>query len=222
MVAVYRNTTNLSFDGFIRDLHVAFEMSPQGIDLVWSTSPNNPSAKNSKVPPHKCLVHKGTDIHQIQLRPGDHLEDLTAQFLTQVEQRLRWEVMQDMRFASPNVSMGDVTLSLYDWCADVLINSATQSFFGPSLLQVTPDLVRDFYAFDDDSWMLIYRYPRFLARNLYSAKNKITEAFTRYFQLPPNERPGACYHVCTQEANQREAGLSDRDIAIIFQMFYWV
>ena len=127
-----------------------------------------------------------------------------------------------MPIASPSGETDGVTLSLYDWCANVLVSAATAAFFGKSLLKTHPDLVQEFNAFDDDSWMLTYHYPRFLTRNVYSAKNKITEALMQYLQLPLPERSGACYHVRTQEAGQREAGLSDRDIAIVLQMFHWV
>ena len=115
-----------------------------------------------------------------------------------------------------------VVLSLYDWCADVLVPAASVAFFGVALLRVDENLIRDWHDFDDDSWMLTYKYPRFLARKMYAGKDKNSEAFTRYFQLPPSERQDACYYVKSLEARQREQGMADRDIAVSIQLFYWV
>lgn len=114
------------------------------------------------------------------------------------------------------------TLSLYGWCADVLIPAASVAFFGEALLGLDQHLVEDFHKFDEDSWMLTYRYPRFLARKVHHCKERNTGAFTRYFQLPPTDRPGACYYVESLEGRQRKAGMRDRDIAITVQLFYWV
>ena len=70
--------------------------------------------------------------------------------------------------------------------------------------------------------MLTYRYPPFLARKMYAGKDSNTATFTRYFQLPSDDRADACYYVRSLEARQREAGMKDRDIAISAQLFYWV
>ena len=219
---MYKNTSTLSFDSFIRDLHIGFGMSSDGVEIMWKTQGDSIQAEASKSFSNKCLVHVGNKIHQSQLHPGPHLEDLTQQFLTQIEKRLLWESIKHMDIALPTEGTSVVALPLYKWCADVLVNAATRAFFGESLLRDNPELLQDFYAFDDDSWMLTYQYPRFLARNLHSAKTNITNAFTRYYQLPLEERSRACYHVRMQEARQREAALGERDMAIITQMFYWV
>lgn len=53
------------------------------------------------------------------------------------------------------------------------------SFFGEALLEIEPDLFRTSFDFDDDSWMLLYRYPKFLAKRLYRSKDAAIDAMTR-------------------------------------------
>ena len=209
MSLVYKNTTSLSFDEFIPDLHLAFGMSPHGRHIMWDDSKG------------ECLIRVADSFHRAQLHPGEHLDDLTDKFLYQIEQRLSWDMVAqlDRQSTSPGKQ---VVLSVYDWCADVLVPAASVAFFGKALLEVDENLIRDFYDFDDDSWMLTYKYPRFLARKMYAGKDKNSETFTRYFQLPSSERQEACYYVKSLEARQREQGMADRDIAVSIQLFYWV
>jgi hypothetical protein len=69
--------------------------------------------------------------------------------------------------------------------------------------------------------MLTYKYPPFLAKKMHAARTVGQKAFVRYFELPPAKRTNACYYIKTVEAKQRKAGMSDRDIAIAAQMFFW-
>ena len=209
MSMVYKNTISLSFDEFIHDLHLAFGMSPEGRHIMWDDSKG------------KCLIHVADSFHRAQLHPGEHLDDLTDKFLHQIEQGLSWDRATKLDRQSATSSK-EVLLSLYDWCADVLIPAASIAFFGKALLEIDENLIKDFHDFDDDSWMLTYKYPRFLARKMYAGKDKNLDAFTRYYQLPPSERTGACYYVTSLEACQREHGMADRDIAVSIQLFYWV
>ncbi|KAL8728925.1 MAG: hypothetical protein Q9181_005173 [Wetmoreana brouardii] len=210
MSLVYRNTTTLSFDEFIQDLHVAFEMSASGRRIMWDQSKG------------KCLLHVGTDLHRAQLHPGEHLDDLTQALLKQIEQRLTWDQVLAYRHRLVREDSKQNTLSLYDWCASVLVPAASVAFFGEALLRINEHLTEEFLAFDEDSWMITYRYPRFLARNMHYSKDRNMEALICYFRLPLQDRPGACYYVKSLEARKRAAAMSDRDMAISFQLFYWV
>lgn len=103
-----------------------------------------------------------------------------------------------------------------------LIPAASVAFFGEALLKIDEDFIKSFHAFDEDSWMLTYHYPRLFARNMYEGKDKNTETLTRYFELATNDRPGSCFYMSSLEARQRTAGMKDRDIAISMQLIYWV
>ena len=210
MSLVYRNTTSLSFDDFIFDLHVQFGMSPKGQDLMWNASKG------------KSLVHIANDLHRAQLLPGEHLDNLTDCMQAQIEHRLSWEQIAADRNQGVQGVGEQKLLSLYRLCADVLVSATSVAFFGDALLSVDENFINDFHAFDGDSWMLTYRYPRPFARKMYHGKDMNTEAFTKYFQIPLKDRPGVCYYVRSLESRQRKAGMSVRDIAISIQLFYWV
>ena len=210
MASVYKNSSTLSFDSFVHDLDVAFGMSAGALRVMFDTSSGT------------CLSGQTSSIYGAQLHPGEHLEELTLQFISRIEERLEWCRIPNTHTTFDQAKETHKTISLHDWCADVLIPSATEGFFGPALLKLDPNLIQDFHDFDSDSWMLTYRYPRFLARKVYASIDKNTAAFTRYVQLAPTERPGACYYVHHITNRLREAGLPDRDIAIVLQMFYWV
>ncbi|KAL9028823.1 MAG: hypothetical protein Q9196_002851 [Gyalolechia fulgens] len=192
MSLVYRNTKTLSFDDFIRDLHVAFGMSSLGRGKMWDASQG------------KCLVHQANDFHREQLHPGPHLLSLTQKLLEQFERRLGLDDVLTTGNLVTREGHQPRTVSLYRWCADVMVPAATIAFFGEALLRVDPQLLSDFHAFDEDSWMLTYRYPAFLARKMSQGRQKNKEAFTRYFELSPKDRPGACHYPVTLEEIRKE------------------
>ncbi len=221
MGLVFKNTTTLSFDGFVQDIYVAFQMSPGGVKKLWQTHPEEDEKSSLKASSlHSCLFHLGNDIHRAQLHPGEHLDEITAKFLTQIEQGTLWE-----RIPPSSVSLvttDSKQVSLYGWCAEVLVNAATRTIYGERLLQLSPKLLEDFLIFDADSWKLTYRYPYILAKTMHASRERLTEAFTRYFEIPLDERPGSCYYIRTWEPRQRQAGMNSRDIAIVYQAFHWV
>ncbi|CAL8577525.1 hypothetical protein XPA_003349 [Xanthoria parietina] len=187
-----------------------FGMSAYGRETMWDDTAG------------KCLVHQANDIHHAQLHPGEHLDDLTQEFLGQIERRLRPDMVFPGKDSRNSGTPKQARLSLYDLCSDVLVPAASVALFGEALLRTSPTLVDDFHSFDEDSWMLTYQYPRLLARKMHQAMERNTNALTKYFQLPLEDRPGACYYVKTFEALQREASMKNRDLAITIHLFYWV
>ena len=175
-------------------------------------------------PEHKCLAQITRDLHRLQLHPGDHQALLSQRFLDLIDGSLRWDVLTSE--VAPGYVVAEkggwVELSLKKWCGDVLLNAATEAFFGKSLLAVAPDVFSSFFAFDDDSWMLLYNYPRFLARDMYRGKDASVAALTKYFELPEEFREDRAFFVRTLEQGLRDLDIDDQDIAKAFLMMYWV
>lgn len=207
---VYKNPNVLTFDGFIRDLYTAFGMSKTGVQKMWQ-------AQSAKVQDKSTEVHLGQGIHREQLHPGSHLEDLTVVYLREIEQRLRWTKVPDL---SSNARPEKV-VSLYEWCAEVLGNATIQAFYGNALLDLEPRLLEYFYAFDSESWKLTFQLPPLFAKRMHDAKGRSKTAYISYFQLPPEKRPGTCYYLRGVEEKQRQTGMTDEDIGIAAQMFFW-
>ena len=217
MSTVYKAVTTLTFDGFIRDLYTTFGMSKEGIRLMWQAHPSRPQ-DNAELP-NSQQSHLGQGVHRQQLHTGDQLDDITAKYLDQIQQRLRWEEISNMA-KSPSTEKSKV-VSLYGWCAAVLGNAAIQALFGNVLLEIEPRLLDHFYVFDEESWKLTFQLPPLLAKRMHTAKDHSREAYIRYFKLPSEKRAGACHYIRTVEEKQRHAGMDDRDIAIVAQMFFW-
>lgn len=210
MSIAYKNADTLTFDGFIKDLYTSFGMSKEGIQKMWQS----PSSELPKATSRE--YHLGQGIHREQLHHGDHLEDLTEVFSKEIERSVAWENIPGTSPAQMNK-----VLPLQDWCAMVLGNATIQAFFGDALLKLEPRLLEYFYAFDSESWKLIFKLPPIFASRMHAAKGKSKDAYLRYVKLPMDKRPGICYYLRTIEAKQREAGMNDRDIAIATQMFFW-
>ena len=107
-------------------------------------------------------------------------------------------------------------------CRYIYIPAAPVAFFGDAFLTVDKILMNGPRTFDENSWMLTYRYPRRFTREVYRSKDKTTETLTKYFQLPGEARLGACHYIRSMKTLQRESGISARDIAVSMQLFNWV
>lgn len=217
MSTVYKNTTTMTFDGFIRDLYTTFGMSKEGIAKMWQSHGSKP--QDDMGPPKGQQVHLGQGVHRQQLHPGDQLEDITTKYVQQIEQQLLWEGIPNEYTLEP-IEKHKV-VNLYDWCAAVLGNAAIRALFGDVLFELEPRLLEYFYIFDSESWKLTFQLPPLLAKRMHTAKDSSREAYVRYFQLPMEQRQGACHYIRTVEAKQRKAGMSERDIGIAAQMFFW-
>ena len=152
-------------------------------------------------------LHLGEGVHREQLYHGEHLEMMTAAYVKQIERSISAD--------------GTRVVSLRHWCAEVLGTAALVALFGEIIVDIEPRLLEVFGTFDSDSWMLTYKYPRFLGKEMHAAKDAQREAFMKYFKLRPEERKDAGYYIRTVEAKQRKAGMTDWDIATTAQMFFW-
>lgn len=218
--AVYKNSQSLTFDGFVKDMYAAFGMSSTGIARLWAPVEGSSKSGNVAGLPGQKQAHLGAGIQREQLHPGQHLDDLLLVYLTHIKKQMNWENISKKVIAQ---SFSETkVVSLRNWCADVLGRATVEAFFGKCLLECEPSLLDDFHTFDANSWMLLYQYPRIFAKPMYKSMDKGTDAFTRYFQLPSDQRRQACHYVRTVEMKQRKAGMADRDIAIAGQMFFWV
>lgn len=186
---------------------------------MWHTYPESSSSLDSKSVA-KSVAIQAHDLHHTQLLPGDNLEAISNTFLSCIEKNTQWDRIPLTSIIRPSTE--SKVVSLHSWCRDVIIGAATHAFFGARLLDLSPNLKEYFCSFDDHSWMMLYRYPRFLAADMYAPKEKVVDALEAYFELPVQDRPGAAYYIRTMEAKQRELGLSNRDIAKVALMMYWV
>ena len=216
---MYKNIASLTSDEFIRDMMYQFGGSEDGIQKMWQ-DPSKGIRLLSPNPLHKSLARLGEYFYRQQLHPGINLENLQSQFMPNIDKSLSYENISENIIISSTT--GEKTVSLLGWVREVLLYSATRSFFGDRLLEIEPHLFQSFFDFDDNSWKLTYHLPHVFAKEMYGAKQQATEALVKYFQTPKDQRPGAAWLVQTLETEMRNLGIQESDIACFLMMIYWV
>lgn len=224
--AMSRNTDELVFDDYVKDMMASMGSSPDGIKKMWE--PQRPTVKEDASDPRfpnplgKPLGQISEEIFRKQLHPGKNLLDLQTDFLTGIHHSLTWERLVQSRQTVVSPALDGCTVSLLQWTQDTLLQGATNAFFGPALLQNNPGLLNSFSEFDERSWQLSYKIPKPFSNRMQEAKKASLDALTAYFKTPIQERPGACWLVQTMETEMRAAGINDVDMAANLMMAYWV
>lgn len=156
---IYRNTTTLGFDEFVRDTMLSLGASHDGVRKMYESprygDDHTPGKENANRL-HKILAHAGEDYYRQQLLPGDPLERLWANIEHRIFLSLCFEGFRFPEQCTVSVGEDTKTLSLLPWCREILIRSVTGAVFGDRLLQLEPRLVDIFTDFDDNSWQLTY------------------------------------------------------------------
>lgn len=196
VLAVYRDTVKLDPDRVVKDILVQFGVTQANVNKLFDR--------------HGTSRHTMDHFHElfkVQMHPGDRLETLQNTFLGNIDASLHWDrISGPMLLASSPTSK---RVSLWKWCGQVLVHSATQAFFGESIFAVAPTLLEDFFVFDDEAWKLPYKYPKFAAKALYASKARCEAAFAAYVALPPERRADASWIVSESQRVYEDMGVVD-------------
>lgn len=176
------------------------------------------------------ISHVGQKLCRQQLLPGKEFDVLSTKLIRDIEQSLQWHnissavtVVSTSTSTSTTNGNGTKRVSLLAWCREVLILSATRSFFSDRLLQIDPHLINSFYTFDADSWKAFFKFPPFLSREMDAGKDRILDALSRYFFLPKDERKDESWLISNLETEMIKAGINDvAEMASIVMPLYWV
>ncbi|KAI9844750.1 MAG: hypothetical protein M1837_005283 [Sclerophora amabilis] len=214
VAAVYKSKS-LSFDPVMRDVVATFGATPSSAEKMWQSPADQGSAN-----PRKSFMELSHENYKAQLHPGAKLDTLQDRFLGSIDESLRWQNISHnvVRSSSQETKI----VSLLGWCSEVLIDSATRAFFGPRLLQIEPNLLQSSIDFDDNSWKFNYQIPRFLAKETYTAKDRITVALEKYFNLPEEEREESAWMIQALEMDMRKVGLDEQQLASMIMVLHWV
>lgn len=215
VATAYKNTTTLDFGDVIKDLMVSFGVSRPGVERVFESNHGLTQWYN---PHSKSFFNLKSDFYHTQLHPGQQFQIIQGRFLGLIDDAMRSEnLAQDIMLASDTNTKN---ASLFRWCQQVFLRANLRTFLGERILQMDPHFVQDFLDFDDNSWMIFYRWPNAaVARN---AKEKILTVLEAYLRLPKPERQGASWIIESMEDSQRQLGMKERDIAAVLMMFMWV
>jgi Cytochrome P450 len=224
---VYKHTETLTHDIFLAELLEAFKVTHFARRQIFF-EPNKDGSGLQLLgsnPASRSLARMTVDLFHEQLRPGPRLNELTEVTRKSIDAATQWTSMSNARYViSEHSSAADYfrDISLLNWCEDLLLNAANQSFFGSALHQVSPDILSDFLAFDAKSWKAMFHLPSLLSQDMIASREKLVTGIERYFQLPLCQRPGANWFIEQQEAEMRHLGISTHDLSRCIAMIFWV
>ena len=218
---VFKNATTFTFDSTVQTIHKGVAtVSPEGYETLWRTPSEGYDSLHGN-PNNKVLAYRGNDILHDQVLPGQNLEDLTQTFLGHLEASTRHETITKKCVLATDCHVSKKVVSLQAWCMNTLIDVASRSVFGDYLLEVEPSLPEIFQSWDENSWMITYQYPAFLASAATKPRDRLIQAFTHYLETPREERGKTGYFVNEEEDEERHAGLSTKDSAKLMMIISW-
>ena len=168
----------------------------------------------------------GQALHDLNVRQsttGPDFEDLSSKFLSYFDSFLEFHAMAgNSRYCLRNREpAGAICVSLTRWCAEMVINASQHGYFGDRLTQIDPNLAQTFINFDQRSWQLLYRYPRWLSRDMYSAKYQLIKALTSFFESPADTKTDAAWVTKLLEEEMRDLGFNSNEMATLMMLQYW-
>ncbi|KAF4633489.1 hypothetical protein G7Y89_g4633 [Cudoniella acicularis] len=214
----YKNMSTLSFDEFVRRVMRTSGSSEFVVHKMFET----PDPKKAIFPnPHnRPLAKLARELHMHQLFPGAPLDELRGVFLDFFNRSFTFKNMAQASYAS-SVSDQEVVLPLNLWTSDVMICAGQEAYFGPHLAEIDSQLTWDFLEFDDYTWQVLYQYPRFLASDMFKAKEKVIAGLERYFEIPEEKRGKSSWFTPAMEKEMRNLGFSTHDVAVMMMTIYW-
>ena len=217
---VYKNSSTLSFDIFLRNIMAEFGSSNSAINKIFRLPICFTEGKFS---------HEGKNTsqlaHDFQLRQT-HGQDLKL-LGKLVEKLFRKSLRPDQldRFCVKNLAFGkhmpESIISLKTWTAEVFINAGQTAYFGCRLQEVDPTLSQALIRLDELSWQVFYQYPRVLRPELNRVSERIRKSLKMYFEMPIGERQAPTWFTQALETEYRKAGLDSEDIAAQMLFLYW-
>lgn len=67
------------------------------------------------------------------------------------------------------------TVNFYEWLKGHMFTASTTALLGSKVLELNPDLAKDFWVFDENMLKLVYGLPRLLARKGHEARDRLVE-----------------------------------------------
>ncbi|KAF7512406.1 hypothetical protein GJ744_001341 [Endocarpon pusillum] len=221
---VLKNIESLTFDEYIRDMMLRFGTASAAVDAMWKQHSGD-EPKNPKLMPnplHKSLAHLQESILKQQLLPGNRFQSLSDKFLGFISNTMTWEQMPKKAIISESITGNYRIIGLLEWTQEVLLDSATRTFFGDQLIKTEPDLFRNFIYFDDHSWLFTYKIPKPWSKEMLAAKDVVQKALESCFDVPQENHQDAAWMITSLEDEMRALSISSKDIAAMINMIYWV
>lgn len=217
----YKNNTTLSWDGYLDELLQAFGLKGHSLKLAWHKPRPGDACyleANPFNPQQKSLIHLTEDVYKQQLLPGEKLDQMSQSFLRSIDGSVCWEKLDPYCMGSTEKHK---YVSLKDFTRTALVDAITASMFGDHLHRIEPNMTRYMLDFNDDAWMVVFRYPQTLARRLSQCRQKIMAALKVYIHTPKEQRTGEAWSIQTVVQAQEITGMDDENRTAMLLMIYW-
>ncbi|KAF2010561.1 cytochrome P450 [Aaosphaeria arxii CBS 175.79] len=213
---VYRNTTTMTFIKIVEQLQRTFRISETTMRIAWALPRSKEEDRVQTIagvpnPGLKSLGDLSMDFWRTQVA-GKEYGAIEAKFSRLIADDLAKEVaLADKR---------DGVLKLLPLMQRVFLSAGLRTFFGEKLLEVDPDIVAKFIAFDDESWKLWFKWP--LSHKMFANKQRVEDSLEKWLKLPREERVGLAYLVDTIEKTQLAIGTPVEDLARIMHLLVFI
>jgi hypothetical protein len=216
--SIWSNTKTISLSPIAEAMHVSAGLTKEEAKSIFTVQPGASynAGKQSDIIPNANFIR----LHHQQLLPGPMFEELmNAKILPSMTQHLRFA-----NHPHPAVVRKEgnaVVVSLNDLVVNTFITSKIDAYFGPMLLQMSPDLPKLFTRWEHVAWKLLFNMPDFLSHDTVAVKEEIFGALAHYLKLPRDERPGAAYYITAFEDMLQEHGFKEDVIAKCLFFHFW-
>lgn len=216
---VFNDNTSFSFDPFIDSIYKGVgNVSDEANVILWRT-PEEGFTSLHPNPKGQVLVHTGNALLHKQLLGPQELEELSEKVLGYIEGTMRWQSFFQTSILSS--SSDTKVVSLHCWCRDVLIEAQSRAFFGEYLQELEPQMTLIFDQWDNNSWMIPYQYPAFMAKAAIEPRDRLIKTLNRYLNSPRERLSGGVPFVRELVDEEHHAGLSTEDSARILMIILW-
>jgi hypothetical protein len=206
----------MSFYKIVEQLQRTFRISEPMMLAAWKAPLFKEDDKAHTVPgvsnpALKSLADLSMDFWKVQV-VGTEYGAVEAKFACLLKEELAREVTR----ADEQTS----TTKLLPLVQRVFLNAGMRTFFGEKLLQIDPDFVAKFIAFDDESWKLWFRWP--FSKKIFENKRRVEESLETWLRIPRAERGELGYLVDIIEKTQLAIGTPIDDLAKIMNLLIFI
>ena len=105
--------------------------------------------------------------------------------------------------------------------SDILTSAQFDVFFGRTMLSIAPQILEDFFTYDENGWQFLFGVPPPWSSKMYTALAGYQKAIKAYFAIPKSHRQDASGLLKVLESGLERDDCSKGDIAAIMGLINW-
>ena len=213
---VYRNSSIFSWDEFVAELLLKFGVEPSAVPKICEDPrPGDTRYASPSNPQSKSIVHLSEEFYRRQFLPGPGLETFSDKLLGHIQRSLSWNRL------SSRYNSSSIYFPLIDFCAELLVESTTRTFFDDLICEIEPRWTQMVIDYTKEAWkMLVFTYPKFAVQRLYNRRAIIHKTLIKYIKYPPEKKMGESWMMRSILEELEMADISDSDTASVAFMLF--